>query len=151
MKVTKDLNKKLIRYAFSLDPNNYKDIVQEVLLKFHKYGHNFDGDNLNAYLFKATFNEFLDTKRRNSRNKTIPLSSFHNLIAIPEKEQSKYNLQADQVCKAALKGQELKVMLLRLQDFKYEEIADILEIKIGTVRSVIHRSKDKIRKYLKVK
>ena len=151
-------------YRLTADATQAEDLVQEVYLKAWRFMGRYDeGTNAKAWLFKICRNAFINEYRsKKSRPYKVDYEDvvvYHNeddpvpprYFGLHEEMGSK--LMGDEVTLAinALTPSFRTVVLLDLEDFTYEEIAAILEIPIGTVRSRLHRARnvlaEKLREY----
>lgn len=151
-------------YRLTADATQAEDLVQEVFLKAWRFlGRYEEGTNAKAWLFRicrnAFINEYRSKKSRPYKVDYEDIVVYHNdddpvaprYFGLHEEMGNK--LMGDEVTLAlnALSPAFRTVVLLDLEDFTYEEIAAILEIPIGTVRSRLHRARnvlaDKLREY----
>ena len=146
------------------DSTRADDLVQETYMKAWRFiGSYTEGTNARAWLFRicrhAFINEFRSTVRQPRKVDYEDIVVYHNeddpvtprYFGLHEEMGDK--LMGDEVSKAigALPEVFQSVVLLDLEDFTYEEIAALLDIPIGTVRSRLHRARnilaDKLRAY----
>lgn len=151
-------------YRLTGDASQADDLVQEVYLKAWRFVNRYEeGTNAKAWLFRICRNAFINEYRsKKSRPYKIDYEDivvYHNeddpvaprYFGLHEEMGNK--LMGDEVTLAinALSPNFRTVVLLDLEDFTYEEIAAILEIPIGTVRSRLHRARnvlaEKLREY----
>jgi RNA polymerase sigma-70 factor (ECF subfamily) len=141
----------LYRMAVHLvrDRTDAQDLVQNVYLQAWKSFHRFEpGTNCRAWLFKILFNEVRHYRRRWLRNKTVSEGeqSFEETLAyeppIPEHVRDEDILQAlDDI---PPEHREV-VLLADVHDFAYKEIAETLNIPVGTVMSRLSRGRKQLR------
>jgi RNA polymerase sigma-70 factor, ECF subfamily len=143
------------------------DLTQEVFLNcFRKIG-NFKGDSaLSTWLYRIAVNTAKNRwKYQQSRgyNKThsidAPLSADdeERIKQYPDSLPTPRKIASDREAMAYLEGQlahlneeHREVLVLRyLEELSYEEIADILRLSIGTVKSRIHRARNELRDFMK--
>ncbi len=151
-------------YRLAGDATQAEDLVQEVYLKAWRFMDRYEeGTNAKAWLFRICRNAFINEYRsKKSRPYKVDYEDvvvYHNeddpvaprYFGLHEEMGNK--LIGDEVTLAinALSPNFRTVVLLDLEDFTYEEIAAILEIPIGTVRSRLHRARnvlaEKLREY----
>lgn len=162
----------LYNYAYYLTKNedDSNDLVQDTFVKAYRFIENFqEGTNEKAWLFKIMKNGFInDYRKKNSKPVHFSFDTVIetnedgterdlNLITNKSLEDSTDNykgLLGDEVTKAldSLPGDYRQILVLAdIEEFSYEELSDILEIPIGTVRSRLFRArnllKDKLRNY----
>ena len=141
-----------------------EDLVQETMLKAFRFYDKYEkGTNIRAWLFKILKNAFINEYRRKKRQ---PVQvDYEEIRKVHEKEdpgtpdayfdlrEEMFNyLIGDEVTQAinAMPVDFRTVILLcDVEDFTYEEIAIILDIPIGTVRSRLHRARNLLKEKLK--
>jgi len=159
----------LYTFAFHLTykEEDAHDLVQDTFLKAYRFIDSYiAGTNAKAWLFKILKNTFINEYRRKSKEPNRvdiddvaayqdvdDASSVGNLDL---REEVVQGLIGDEVTKAV---NELPVdfrtviLLCDVEGFSYEEIAKIVDIPVGTVRSRLHRArnllKDLLRNYAK--
>jgi RNA polymerase sigma-70 factor (ECF subfamily) len=139
------------------NPADAEDLVQETYLKAYRYYDKFEeGTNFKAWLFKIMKNTFINNYRK--RQQAPALSdfaeieeSFENQVnedaARPMKnpeEELLENVLDEDVQKALDKlppDYRMVVILADLEGFSYKEIAEILEVPVGTVMSRLYRGR----------
>lgn len=137
---------------FTQDKEKAKDLIQDTLVKVLSNRDKFrDGTNLKAWMYTIMRNIFITQYHRNSKRKTI-IDTTDNLHYI---NSSKHAVQNDGV--SALVIHKIEEAIKNLKDmyripfemhvdgFKYHEIADILEIPIGTVKNRIHVARNELK------
>ena len=142
-------------YRLTGDATQAEDLVQEVYLKAWRFLSRYEeGTNAKAWLFRICRNAFINEYRtKKSRPYKVDYEDvvvYHNeddpvaprYFGLHEEMGS--TLIGDEVTLAinSLSPAFRTVVLLDLEDFTYEEIAAILEIPIGTVRSRLHRARN---------
>ena len=149
----------LYNTAFRMTRNaeDAEDLVQESYLKAYKYYDKFqEGTNFKAWLFKILKNTFINNYRR--RQQRPPQSDFAEIedsfetqvsdevkrrIKSPEEELLEDVLDED--VQRALDDlptdYRMAVVLADLEGFSYKEIAEILELPVGTVMSRLYRGR----------
>ena len=131
------------------DRTEAQDLVQNVYLQAWKSFHRFEpGTNCRAWLFKILFNEIRHYRRRWFRNKTVSEGeqSFEETLAyeapIPEQVRDEDVLLAlDEI---PPEYREV-VLLADVHEFAYKEIAETLNIPVGTVMSRLSRGRKQLR------
>jgi len=136
----------LRNYALSLTHNmeETKDLVQETVLKAYRYKEKFqEGTNLRGWLYTILKNSFINNYRRDSKRNTF-LDSTENtyFLDLPshrtDNEAELKFIRKDLENAVDALPMELKVTFtLNAEGFKYHEIADQLQIPIGTVKTRI--------------
>jgi RNA polymerase sigma-70 factor, ECF subfamily len=141
----------LYRFAMSLTrtESDACDLVQQTFLVWATKGHQLaDASKAKAWLFTTLHRCFLESRRRTTRFPHLEISEAE--AELPSLEPELLNhLDAQDVMQ--LLGQvdaqfQAAVALFYLEDYSYGEIAAILEIPLGTVKSRIARGLAQLRK-----
>jgi RNA polymerase sigma factor (sigma-70 family) len=153
-----NLSGNLQRFALSLTSNSEdaKDLLQETFAKAITYRNKFeDNTNLKAWTFTIMKNTFINNYRRAVKSNTTFDNTedlyYLNLGRVTTSETPESTLSVKEIQKA-IDGldQEFKVpFMMHTQGFKYKEIADELNLKIGTVKSRIFFTRKKLMERLK--
>src|SRR5215211_8975800 len=143
-----------------------EDLVQEAYLRAYRGFDSFtEGTNLRAWLFRILTNAFINTYRSRQRRPTESdladvedmylyrrLSSLDTLAASRSAEDQLMDMLTDDEVKQALEDLpenfRLPVLLADVEGFAYKEIAEMLDIPIGTVMSRLHRGRKGLEKRL---
>lgn len=153
----KNYQKKVFNFAYYLTGNKIdaENISQEAFIKVFKYIKNFRGESkFSLWLFRIVKNTFINeykSKLRESKY-VVPLDTNNHFEKISDDTEIN-NQTHREVVEKLLKRIHLKfrvpVIMYHLQGFTYEEIAKILKVSIGTVKSRISRGRERLRKYKK--
>jgi RNA polymerase sigma-70 factor (ECF subfamily) len=145
------------------NPSDAEDLVQETYLRAYRgFGGFQEGTNLKAWLYKILTNTFINRYRRTSKERSIVederdsvqdrLVSRDAADVAEDPERAFFDrLLSDDVLRAidAIPVDfRLTVILADLQDFSYKEIADILDVPVGTVMSRLFRGRRLLQKQL---
>jgi RNA polymerase sigma-70 factor (ECF subfamily) len=141
-----------------------EDLVQDTFLRAYRFFDKFErGTNIKAWLFKILTNTFINRYRRSVKERNIVEGSERDAVheRFISREASEYasnpeqfffdRLLSDDVLRAvdALPIDfRLVVILADLQEFSYKEIAEILDIPVGTVMSRLFRGRRLLQKAL---
>jgi RNA polymerase sigma-70 factor (ECF subfamily) len=141
-----------------------EDLVQETYLRaYRSYATFEEGTNLRAWLFRILTNTFINTYRAKQRRpQETDLGDMEDLYlyrrigqvnpASVSAEDQLLDLFTDDEVKAALEelpeAFRLPVLLADVEEFSYKEIAEMLDIPIGTVMSRLHRGRKAMHKRL---
>ncbi|MCH7691211.1 MAG: sigma-70 family RNA polymerase sigma factor [candidate division Zixibacteria bacterium] len=155
----------LYRTALRMTKNvgDAEDLVQEALVKAYRFWDKFEtGSNCRAWLFKIMTNVFINEYRSKSRSPMsvnvddIDDNYLYGQLAAnsdgdnPEKELFARMLD-DDVKKAIDELPEdfrIVVVLSFIEGFSYQEIAEIADLQLGTVKSRLHRGRKLLQKEL---
>ena len=115
------------------------DLVQQTYLKALERQDQFKGDNIDPWAITILKNLFIDSTRK----KREQLLGDDNLEIPMNDESSSVLLERDKdMCLERLSSNEREVIALKQTD-SYDEIADTLDMKTGTVRQIMSRAKEK--------
>jgi RNA polymerase sigma factor (sigma-70 family) len=145
-------------YALQLTKNmeDANDLVQETLLKALTYKTKFtEGTNLKGWLYTIMRNSFINNYRRLMRRNTF-IDTTDNTYFLDAPTHTTENLGEDRFLNKDLTDAietlptDLKVTFnMNMRGYKYHEIAEELDIPIGTVKTRIFVAKRRLRKELK--
>jgi len=151
-------------YRMARNAEDAEDLVQETYLKAYKYYDKFEeGTNFKAWLFKILKNSFINLYRK--KQKVPPQSEFGDIegsfessvlegfgakIDSPEQELLADVLDEDvqRSLDVLPDDYRMAVVLADLEGFSYKEIAEILEIPLGTVMSRLYRGRKQMEQSL---
>jgi RNA polymerase sigma-70 factor (ECF subfamily) len=140
----------LYRFALSLrrDPCDAADLTQQTFLLWASKGHQLrEQSKVKAWLFTSLYREFLRGERQRSRES----GSEDQLSDVECLPMAANNLDGDAVVRALLDLEEIyraPLSLFYLQEHSYKEIAETLNLPVGTVMSRISRGKARLREQL---
>ena len=147
----------LKNYALSLTHNSEdsNDLVQETMLKAYRYKDKFEeGTNLRGWLYTILKNSFINNYRRDAKRSTF-LDSTDNtyFIDLPshrtENQAELKFIRQDLEYAVDELPMELRITFtLNVEGYKYHEIAEELNIPIGTVKTRIFVAKRILREKL---
>ena len=147
---------RVYRLAYRLAGNQHdaEDITQETFIRVFKSLASYQPGTFEGWLHRITTNIFLDMVRRRSRLRMNGLPDDTDRLAgtdlSPEDVYSKTHLDPDLQASLDELAPEFKaaVVLCDVEGLSYEEIGATLGIKLGTVRSRIHRGRQALRQSL---
>jgi len=141
-----------VAYRLTMNHDDAQDLVQDVLLRVQRGLATYQPGSMEAWLSRITTNAFLDGVRRQKRRPQDPLPEEDPERVLPTAASAADALDAavlPEHLQAALadlpEDYRTAVVLCDVLDFSYEEIADALDIPVGTVRSRIHRGRARLR------
>ena len=141
------------------NPADAEDLVQETFLRAYRgFGGFKDGTNLKAWLYKILTNTFINTYRAKKRRPEesqfddVEEFSLYNRLGGLEAANAGRTPEAevlesmpDEVVKEALESLpeqfRIAVLLADVEGFSYKEIAEIMDVPVGTVMSRLHRGR----------
>jgi RNA polymerase sigma-70 factor (ECF subfamily) len=140
------------------DPEEAADVSQETFLRVHRYCARFRGQSsLKTWIYRVTVNCCRSRFRRNQTWRTRILSgSLERVEQVPDtrrgpEDRTVARDRGEAVMRALqrLPSPFREAVVLRdLEGLTYEEVARVLGIRIGTVRSRIARGRDRLRTLL---
>ena len=152
-KLVEDFYMPLYRFALSLSrqESDAADLTQQTFFLWASKGHQLrDASKVKTWLFTSLYREFLGRKRQQDR--FVEAENNPEAISAQTVPASVVNqLDGEIVHRALLALEEIyraPLTLFYLQQHSYKEIAQTLEIPIGTVMSRISRGKEQLRQAL---
>ena len=154
--VVRDHSARVYRLAYRLsgNPQDAEDLTQETFVRVFRSLADFSPGTFEGWLHRITTNLFLDMVRRRQRIRfdALPEDTERLPGAAPSPEQVYADTHLDPQVQAALDALSpefrVAVVLCDIEGLTYEEIAATLGIKLGTVRSRIHRGRVQLREAL---
>ena len=146
------------------NPADAEDVVQETFLKAYRAYDTFKaGTNLKAWLYRILTNTYINRYRKAQRRPSeVELGELQDLYLFKRiGESSGASVSAEEEVLARFVDTDVKqaleslpehfrmpVLLADVEGFSYKEIAEILDIPIGTVMSRLHRGRKALQKKL---
>ena len=143
-----------------------EDLVQDTYLRAYRaYGSFTEGTNLKAWLFRILTNSYINTYRAKQRRPVeSDLADVEDLYLynrLSSADASSFSRSAEDELMDMFTDSEVKealedlpdnfrmpVLLADVEGFSYKEIAEILDIPIGTVMSRLHRGRKAMQRQL---
>ncbi|MGA3245142.1 MAG: sigma-70 family RNA polymerase sigma factor [Bacteroidota bacterium] len=148
----------------TMNSDDAKDLLQETYLRAYRFWDKFEmGTNIKGWLYQIMKNSYINHYRKRVKEpKPVEFdeSLFHH-NPVPDTptqlhpvvgEQDSYDVFEDEIARSleSLPGDfRTVVMLSDMEDFTYEEIASMVAVPIGTVRSRLHRGRRLLRERLR--
>lgn len=125
------------------------DLAQEVFLRAYRGLVGFQGrSRFGTWLYRIGYNVFLNHRTRSKQWGKLP-EDYDAVAAAPEDAHSPPRSDLRRDLRAAIdtlpERYRAVVVLYYLQDVPYPEIAEILELPLGTVKTHLHRAKKALR------
>lgn len=151
--LVRDHSDRVYRLALRLTGNRHdaEDLTQEVFIRVFKSIHNFTPGTLEGWMHRITTNLFLDQARRRQRIRMDPMGEAGERVSAatssPDELVDDAGLDADVAAALAALPPEYRVcvVLCDIEGLTYDEIAEVLDVRLGTVRSRIHRGRTQLR------
>lgn len=142
--------------GFTHDMEDAEDLVQDTLLKAITYFDKFrEGTNLKGWLYTIMKNTFINNYRRTVKVNSLVVQtdeiSYNNLAFSASKNLGEASFVLQDIRKAvAHLSDDYKVpFTMYVEGYKYQEIANYLNIPIGTVKTRIHVARKLLKSQLK--
>lgn len=168
IKKQKDFRSEMIPHLDSLynfairlttDPTEAEDLVQDTIVKAYRFFHSYEkGTNAKAWLFRILKNSYINNYRKKSKQPHQvdydEVSAFYETVRSEQSDTTDMedimyrDMLDDQVTRALERLPEdfrTVVLLCDVEGFTYEEIANMLDVPIGTIRSRLHRGRNLLR------
>ena len=144
-----------LAYRLTGNPHDAEDLTQEVFVRVFRSLSSYTPGTFEGWLHRITTNLFLDQARRKAKIRFDALADDAE-TRIPSRavapDMQVMNGLFDEDVERALAELppdfRAAVVLCDIEGLSYEEIADVLGLKLGTVRSRIHRGRTMLRKAL---
>jgi RNA polymerase sigma-70 factor, ECF subfamily len=137
-----------------------QDVIQESFISAYQSLSSFKGDaKFFTWLYRIAMNAAISLKRKKKAAVSLDTGSKHDLVIDPldqsldhqpgdamERQEEEQRLQG---ALDRLSPEHKSVIVLKdIEDMKYEEIAEVLDVPIGTIRSRLHRARLELRDLL---
>lgn len=157
--------KQVYSFAYRLTGNydDANDIASEAFVKVFNSINTFRGDaNFSTWLFRVVTNLYLDERKRSKAHMNVPLDEYIDLEestvtrqiedSSPGPEQLLEQMERAEALNALIQQlpdyQRAMVLLYHTQGKSYEDIAEIMGLPIGTVKSRLNRARLSLREKL---
>lgn len=146
---------RLRRYARALtrDVTRADDLVQNCLTRAVAKQHLWQpGTDLRAWLFTILHNQHVNDVRRSVREGVnVAVDEMAPVLSVYPTVMGNLQLRDLEVAMAKLPQEQRQVILLvGLEGLRYEEVALILNVPVGTVRSRLSRGRDQLRRLMEM-
>lgn len=134
------------RYVFS--PSDREDLFQEVFLNVYRALPRFRGESsIGTWLYRIAVNSAINYLKKQNRYKRVK-KVLQNLRMVETEAPS----EAEDFLKPLEKlnpQQRMVLVLSDIEEVKLEEISRIMKVPLGTVKSTLHRARERLKKELK--
>jgi RNA polymerase sigma-70 factor, ECF subfamily len=137
------------------------DLVQETFLRAYRHWHTFDrGSDCKSWMSTICRNAFFELRRREARTtavddqelESLAAARLHNAARAQGVDDIFSRLDLGPAIATAIDALEPKyrdvVLLVDVEDFTYEQVAEVLDVPIGTVRSRLYRARRQLQEAL---
>jgi len=144
-----------LAYRLSGNPHDAEDLTHDVFIRVFRSLHSYQPGTFEGWLHRITTNVFLDKMRRKQRIRFDALSD-ESAARLPTREAgpeaaydaTHFDDDVQRALDALSPDFRAAVVLCDIEGLSYEEIAATLGVKLGTVRSRIHRGRAQLREAL---
>jgi RNA polymerase sigma-70 factor (ECF subfamily) len=150
-----------LAYRIMGDPASAADATQDAFISAYQSLSRFRGGSFKSYLLRIVTNRCYDELRRRKRR---PATSFEdveidedaNPMLVNGGENPEEYAERQEMARVLQAGietlppdQRIALVLSDVQGMSYEEIAEVMEVALGTVKSRLARARSKLRDYLR--
>ena len=147
-------------FRFCGNHEDAADITQRAFINAYRKIAEFEGDSaFTTWMYRIAFNQSISFRRENTRHRGVSLHSGKDdeMIVEPaittnpdERMESQDNQRKVQQALNQLDDDDRRIIVLKdIEDRSYDDIAEILDIPKGTVRSRLHRARLALKEKLK--
>lgn len=149
-----------VAYRMLRDPDSAADAVQDGFLKAFRALDGYQGGNFRSWLLRIVTNTCYDVLRIRQRRGTDSIDDHtfaqdHNIYLVDHGERPDDHaerMELNQFIEAGIQSlppdQQTVLVLCDIHGYAYDEIAEIVELPMGTVKSRISRARARLRDYL---
>jgi RNA polymerase sigma-70 factor (ECF subfamily) len=151
-----------LAYRIMGDPASAADATQDAFVSAYRSIGRFRGGSFKSYLMRIVSNRCYDELRRHKRR---PATSFEDLSEVDEefnpalingRERPEEYTERQEMARVIQAGietlppdQRITLVLSDVQGMSYQEIAETMDVSLGTVKSRLARARGKLRDYLR--
>ncbi len=143
----------LVAYSILRNREDALDIVQETLMRVYENLDSYQpGRNFEAWVLRIARNLSVDHYRHNrgqkrSKQDEVPLSLAESSLASAAEDPGKKEMKqlVEEAAAALTEKQRLVFSLRHFQGFTYEEIAEVLDVAVGTVKSLHFKALERVK------
>lgn len=137
-----------ICFSFSCSVAEFDDLRQDALINIWRGMHSFRRESSQrTWIYRITVNSCISTVRRLSRHRHESLDNLYGLIESDDADREAVERMHRAI--GSLGAQDRAIIMMWLDEFSYEDIADAIGLNRNTIATKIRRIKDKITKNLK--
>ncbi|MFF2755435.1 RNA polymerase sigma factor [Psychrobacillus sp. NPDC058041] len=145
------------KFAFQcgVKVNDIPDVTQEVFVKLYRFLHQFKRERFTTWLYKITLNTTRDYYRKESKEKEKE-EKLNNEVgmkySVKSAEDRVVVFEEDRELHYAIQSLDEKyrnpIILFYFHDLSYEQIADVLNVPLTTVKTRLLRAKGQLKRLL---
>jgi len=146
------------------DPSEAEDLVQDTLVRAYRFQHHFEpGTNLKAWLLRILTNTFINHYRRSARERKVLDHEDGSPVGdgVMSRQAMRGLMDSTAVAQEGLLRAEISaaleelpedyrvmIVLADIEELSYKEIAEAIDVPIGTVMSRLHRARKLMQRRL---
>ena len=152
-----------LAYRIMSDPASAADATQDAFIAAYKSLDRFRGGSFKSYLMRIVSNRCYDELRRRKRRPATSFEDFGedadeeaNPALINGRERPEEHAERQEMARVIQAGietlppdQRVALVLSDVQGLSYQEIAEVTDVSLGTVKSRLARARGKLRDYLR--
>ena len=136
------------------NPQDAQDLVQDAFIKVYRNLDKYDASgSFSGWLYRVAINHCMDEfrKKRYSTvqveiDETKVVNREHPEVVFLKKEKSR---QLERLIATLPEDERLIILLRYVNEISYEEISEVMDVPLSTVRNKLHRAKKKMRETVK--
>ena len=137
-----------IAYVYVKNEDDALDVLQEVAYRTFKNIHTVrEASYFKTWLIKITISCAIDSLRKNKN--IVQLNPNYEEFLGASNEDIPLTLSIQELLNGLNESEKSVVILKYYKDFSFKDIAETLDIPLGTAKSVLYRALDKLRKSIK--
>ena len=148
------------KFAFQcgVKADDVQDVTQEVFIKLYRFLHQFKRDRFTTWLYKITLNAARDYYRKENREKDkeskvqeetyfgIPSKSTESKILVFEEDR-----ELHEAIQTLEEKYRVPIVLFYFQELTYEQIGEVMNIPMATVKTRLLRGKEQLKSAIALK
>lgn len=146
------------------NPEDAEDLLQETILRAYRFFHQFaEGTNCRAWLLAILYNNFRNSYRRGAREQPAATSEdFNREVEARSLLADQAQINPEELLSGRMIGRQIELalntipaefrealLLVDVQELNYQEVADVLEVPLGTIKSRVSRGRALMRAALR--
>jgi len=136
-----------LSYRFVRDPSLAEDMAQEAFLKAFRLLRGFRGDcNFSTWMYRVTASVCLTEISRRKKRREVELKPLDGRREVEHHVESSDLFELIRRCVTLLPGRYASIVTLYyLKEIPYEEIAQVMRIPMGTLKTWMYRARNQLR------
>ena len=138
-----------LAFSYSTTPQELEDLRQDILLNIWRGLPSFRGESsIKTWCYRTALNTCVSTLRaRSSKPSRVSIDEIIELVAADNDSFTRERLEHLHLLLNKLNLSDRAILLMQLDGYSYNEIADVMGLPRNTVASRIHRSIEKIKEF----